>query len=234
MGSGFFGNHIVTPQATRLGKHVITISGGDQLVCHGASFDFQRPAGVISPLNLDRKIVSSGEPQGGITLSVVLGASKGLARFLMDYSDDCQIGSNTITLTPADDCSGEQTVMTFYGLYLTRIQGSVQRSREGTLVIPQLQFIFIDMTYGDSSGQTGSGGSIGFFGGNMRDALSGKLKGAALDLAGAGLKGVVAGASPGFVAAGEAIGGGAGHIAAGVGGHVGGALGGIGNVIGGQ
>lgn len=141
-----------TPAASKLGKTLITITGGDNLVCQGAQWEFGRQVSAIHPLNLNKRILITGEPEGALTLSVIVGPSSGVGEFLRKYSDACNISSgNTIMLTPVDDCDngGKRTHLVFTGLLLAKISGTLQRTAQGNLVIPTIQLVFVDMQYDD-------------------------------------------------------------------------------------
>lgn len=142
-----------TPAASKLGKTLITIPGGDNLVCQGAQWQFGRQVSAIHPLNLNKRILITGEPEGALTLSLIVGPSSGVGTFLRQYSDACNIASsgNNILLTPVDDCTAgnKRTRIVFTGLLLAKISGTMQRTAQGNLVIPTIQLMFVDMQYDD-------------------------------------------------------------------------------------
>lgn len=153
MATSFFGDYTPGAEAARLGKSLITLPGGDNLVCAAAAFQFQRQVGAVSPLNLKKRVITAGEPVGQITLGVLIGPSKGVGSFLRQYADECKLSGsgNNIMITPVDDCGAGtgRTRWLFSGLLLSGISGNVARTEAGNLVIPSVQLYFVDFEYDD-------------------------------------------------------------------------------------
>lgn len=148
------GGESVTPSVARMGKAVITIAGADdRLICNSAGWQFGRNIQTLHPLNSNKKILIPGEPVGRLTLSFIVGPSRGVGAFLKTYGNTCDLKTgNTIVLTPADLECGDgmtKTTMAFSGILLESIAGELRRTEMGNLVIPQVSLMFLDMTYND-------------------------------------------------------------------------------------
>ena len=143
------------PEAYRLGKSVITIPGGDRLVVQGAGFNYQRGVSFMLPLNMDKKILIAGEPQGTLQLDIIIGPSKGVAAFLARYADVCALSAqdNTIVITPTGGCDDMNTTAgakwTFTGCLIANLQGKISRTEQGNIVVPSISMIFSDMGMDD-------------------------------------------------------------------------------------
>lgn len=153
MSTSFFGpNSATTPVATRLGKSLITLPGGDNLVCAACQFQFGRKITMVSPLNLTKRILTASEPQGSLVISFLVGPSKGISSFLSKYADECSVKNtgNNILITPAEECDGvTKTRWTFMGNLLEGIQGTINRTEQGNLVIPSVSMFFTDFHMDD-------------------------------------------------------------------------------------
>ena len=139
------------PVAHKLGKSLITLPGGADLVCASAQFTYKRAVTQLLPVNLFKKLLIAGEPEGSLILTVVVGPSQGFAAFLERYADPDNINnqSNTVLLTPGEAGAAKTARWVYRGCLLVGIGGGVNRTTSGNVMIPQIELMFCDMGMDD-------------------------------------------------------------------------------------
>ena len=142
------GMTVPSVKSVRLGKVVITIDGGANLVCQNAQYQYGRPVAYVHPLNLDKVLLVTGMPQGTLSLEYVVGPSEGLVKFLESYADACELNNNVITLSAADGCSGDTTQNSFElsGLIIASLGGTVSRTQGGNMMLQSVTMNFTSLT----------------------------------------------------------------------------------------
>jgi hypothetical protein len=142
------GMTVPSVKPVRLGRVVITIANGTNLVCQNAQYQYGRPVAYVHPLNLDKVLLVAGMPQGTLTLEYVVGPSGGLVKFLESYSDACELNNNVITLSAADGCSGDTTQNSFElsGLIIASLGGTVSRTQGGNMMLQSVTMNFTSLT----------------------------------------------------------------------------------------
>ena len=138
-----FSQNTASIQTYKLGKTLIQISGGDNLVCQSAQFTYQQTVTPVIPLNADTKYMVVGEATGQGTLSFIIGPSKDVKAFLERYGNACKASNNnTITLYGSDDCnSGSKNKFTLQGVILNQVSTQVSRGQGADLMIATVQFM---------------------------------------------------------------------------------------------
>lgn len=142
------GMTVPSVKSVRLGKIVITIANGANLVCQNAQYQYGRPVAYVHPLNLDKVLMVAGMPQGTLTLEYVVGPSEGLVKFLESYANACNLNNNVITLSAADGCSGgtAQNSFELSGLIIASLGGTVSRTQGGNMMLQSVTMNFTSLT----------------------------------------------------------------------------------------
>jgi hypothetical protein len=142
------GMTVPSVKPVRLGKAVITIANGANLVCQNAQYQYGRPVTYVHPLNLDKVLLVAGMPQGTLFLEYVVGPSEGLVKFLESYSDACELNNNSIILSAADGCSGDTAKNSFElsGLIIASLGGTVSRTQGGNMMLQSVTMNFTSLT----------------------------------------------------------------------------------------
>ena len=142
------GMTVPSVKPVRLGKAVITIANGANLVCQNAQYQYGRPVAYVHPLNLDKVLLVAGMPQGTLTLEYVVGPSEGLVTFLESYSDACNLNNNSIILSAADGCRGDTAKNSFElsGLIIASLGGTVSRTQGGNMMLQSVTMNFTSLT----------------------------------------------------------------------------------------
>lgn len=142
------GMAVPSVKSVRLGKVVITIAGGANLVCQNAQYQYGRPVAYVHPLNLDKVLMVAGMPQGTLSLEYVVGPSEGLVKFLKSYSDACELNNNVITLSAADGCNDDEAQNSFElsGLIIASLGGTVSRTQGGNMMLQSVTLNFTSLT----------------------------------------------------------------------------------------
>jgi len=142
------GMTVPSVKPVRLGKAVITIANGANLVCQNAQYQYGRPVAYVHPLNLDKVLLVAGMPQGTLSLEYVVGPSEGLVKFLESYSDACELNNNSIILSAADGCSGDTAKNSFElsGLIIASLGGTVSRTQGGNMMLQSVTMNFTSLT----------------------------------------------------------------------------------------
>lgn len=143
------GMAVPTVRPVRLGKVVITIAGGANLVCQNAQYQYGRPVAYVHPLNLDKVLMVAGMPQGTLSLEYVVGPSEGLVTFLESYSNACNLNNNNITLSAADGCSDDNKAKNSFelsGLIIASLGGTVSRTQGGNMMLQSVTLNFTSLT----------------------------------------------------------------------------------------
>lgn len=142
------GMTVPTVKSVRLGKVVITIANGANLVCQNAQYQYGRPVAYVHPLNLDKVLMVAGMPQGTLSLEYVVGPSEGLVTFLESYSNACNLNDNGIILSAADGCSDNKAQNSFElsGLIIASLGGTVSRTQGGNMMLQSVTLNFTSLT----------------------------------------------------------------------------------------
>lgn len=142
------GMAVPSVRSVRLGKVVITIDKGANLVCQNAQYQYGRPVSYVHPLNLDQVLLVAGMPQGTLSLEYVVGPSEGLVTFLESYSDACNLNKNNIILSAADGCSDKKAKNSFElsGLIIASLGGTVSRTQGGNMMLQSVTMNFTSLT----------------------------------------------------------------------------------------
>ena len=142
------GMTVPSVKSVRLGKVVITIANGTNLVCQNAQYQYGRPVSYVHPLNLDKVLLVTGMPQGTLSLEYVVGPSGGLVAFLENYANACNLNNNVITLSASDGCDSNTTQNSFElsGLIIASLGGTVSRTQGGNMMLQSVTLNFTSLT----------------------------------------------------------------------------------------
>ena len=142
------GMTVPSVRSVRLGKVVITIDNGANLVCQNAQYQYGRPVAYVHPLNLDKVLLVTGMPQGTLSLEYVVGPSDGLVTFLENYANACNLNNNAITLSAADGCNANTSQNSFElsGLIIASLGGTVSRTQGGNMMLQSVTMNFTSLT----------------------------------------------------------------------------------------
>lgn len=142
-----FSQNVSNVQSFKLGKTLIEIPGGSNLVCAGASFTYTQPVSPVIPLNASTKYMIVGEASGSGNLSMILGPSKDVQKFLKAYGNACNSNhNNCITLHAKGGCEGNQgNSFMLRGVVLNSINSTISRGGQGDLITATVQFVFTSL-----------------------------------------------------------------------------------------
>ena len=137
-----FSQNVSNVQTYQLGKTLITIPGGENLVCQSATFQYGRQIQPVTPLNADVKYLIIDEGSGIGSLNMILGPSQNVKQFLEDYSNPCG-QAKSITLVVDSKCSGnEKTKFTLSGVVISQIQSTFARGQGQNMLMATVHFQF--------------------------------------------------------------------------------------------
>jgi len=104
MSKDIFGHTMGSSKGWRLGRAMLTLPGSfDKLAVTNVTIGYGLPVQSFSPINQTAKYIVAGEPEGGLTIGLMVGPSASIKAFVEQYSDICKINGNTMTIKPAGD-----------------------------------------------------------------------------------------------------------------------------------
>lgn len=90
---------------------VLTLSDGEDLIVNSVGINYTRPVTKLMPLNTPKQYLVAGRGSGTISLGMVVGPNNAVQSFLKNYSDPCQLSTNTLTITATPKvCEGAGAV----------------------------------------------------------------------------------------------------------------------------
>lgn len=92
---------IGSPRAWKIDSALINFGDhNQQLLATGLNLTYNRQSTQYFPINDDSRVIVTGTPIGGLTISAIVGPYGDLKEFVDAFSDVCNISSNVITVTP--------------------------------------------------------------------------------------------------------------------------------------
>jgi len=140
MSKDIYGMDVEIGDAWQIGGAVIQLGdkGGGLLVTQ-CSIAYGRGVNTIRPLNQTKRFMMVGEGEGGISISTIIGPSKGIREFLQQFSDPCNISKNILTVNPVGivQCSGTNEAITFRceGCLLSSIKITATKAEGGISMV---------------------------------------------------------------------------------------------------
>ena len=149
-----FGTEVWSGSAWQIQGAVLRIEGAEDLIVTSANLTYNRSIQKFTPINQNRRFLFTGQPDGGLSLGLIVGPDKGLNAFITRFADPCSLNQNVIQLVPSGivKCSsesGEPNMFTLHGCLIASLGIQVQQGGNGMSFVNgglNLQFLYMDMT----------------------------------------------------------------------------------------
>ena len=149
-----FGTEVWAGSAWQIQGAVLRIEGAEDLVVTSANLTYNRSIQKFTPINQNRRYLFTGQPDGGLSLGMVVGPDKGLKAFITRFADPCMLNSNVMQIIPSgiEKCAGndnEPNVFNLHGCLIGSLSIQVQQGANGMSFVNgglSLQFLYMDMT----------------------------------------------------------------------------------------
>ena len=84
--------------AWQLDGAVLNIEEADEVIISQINITYSRGMTKFTPLNQKRRYLVTGESNGDITLSAIIGPSKNIREFIARYANACNVAKNVLTV----------------------------------------------------------------------------------------------------------------------------------------
>ena len=78
----------------------MNIEEADDLIISQVAITYSRGITKFTPLNQRKRYLVTGEANGDITMSVIIGPSKNIRQFIARYADACNVTQNVLSIMP--------------------------------------------------------------------------------------------------------------------------------------
>lgn len=86
--------------AWQLDGAVLNIEEADEVIVSQINITYSRGMTKFTPLNQKRRYLVTGESNGDITMSAIIGPSKNIREFIARYANACNVSKNVLTVMP--------------------------------------------------------------------------------------------------------------------------------------
>lgn len=86
--------------AWQLDGAVLNIEEADEIIVSQINITYARGITKFTPLNQKKRYLVTGESNGDITMSAIIGPSKNIRAFIARYANACNVTQNVLTVMP--------------------------------------------------------------------------------------------------------------------------------------